>query len=238
MTESLGLDLAPGVVHVWRIRLDVSDALAARFELTLATQERERADRFRTAELRRRFVAGRGALRAILGAHLGLDARLVVFSYGDRGKPSLATPGVEFNLAHTDDLALCALTVGRAVGVDVERLRPMDDAERIIARYFTPRERLEFLEHPRAERASAFFRGWTRKEAFLKATGEGLTASLDSFEVSLEAGGARLLRVGDDPDAACRWSLVDVDVEPGFVAALAVEGPIEAILVRDWAPEP
>jgi len=237
MTESLGLVLAPGVVHVWRIRLDVSDKLAARFEPTLAADERERADRFRTAELRRRFVAGRGALRALLGAYLGIEPALVAFSYGHRGKPSLATPGVEFNLAHTDDLALCALTVGRAVGVDVERLRPMDDAERIIARYFTSRECLEFLEHPRAERASAFFRGWTRKEAFLKATGEGLAASLDSFEVSLDAGGARLLRVGDDPDAARRWSLVDVDVEPGFVAALAVEGPIEAVFVRDWKPE-
>jgi 4'-phosphopantetheinyl transferase len=237
MTESLGLVLAPGVVHVWRIRLDVSDQLAARFEPTLAADERERADRFRTAELRRRFVAGRGALRALLGAYLGIEPALVAFSYGHRGKPSLANPGVEFNLAHTDDLALCALTVGRAVGVDVERLRPMDDAERIIARYFTSRECLEFLEHPRAERASAFFRGWTRKEAFLKATGEGLAASLDSFEVSLDAGGARLLRVGDDPDAARRWSLVDVDVEPGFVAALAVEGPIEAVFVRDWKPE-
>jgi 4'-phosphopantetheinyl transferase len=238
MTESLGLDLAPGVVHVWRIRLDVPDALVARFEPTLATQERARANRFRTAELRRRFVAGRGALRAILGGYLGLEPAIVEFSYGDRGKPSLATPGLEFNLAHSDDLALCALTVGRAVGVDVERLRPMDDAERIIARYFTARERLEFLDHPTAERAAAFFRGWTRKEAFLKATGEGLAASLDSFEVSLDAGGARLLRVGDDPDAARRWSLRDVDVAPGFVGALAVGGPIEAVLVRDWVQYP
>jgi 4'-phosphopantetheinyl transferase len=118
--------------------------------------------------------------------------------------------------------------------VDVEKLRPVGESARIVARYFTPREQAEFLAHAEPERTAAFFRGWTRKEAFLKATGTGIAAGLDSFEVTLAPDLAALVRVGDDPSAADRWTLRDLDAEPGYAAAVAVEGLISGIILRDW----
>jgi 4'-phosphopantetheinyl transferase len=231
----------PGEVHVWRVPLDPPEPALAVYEPTLSADERARADRFRTGVLRRRFVAGRGALRAILATYLGVAPGRVAFAYGDHGKPRLDGDGLgsrlEFNLAHSHDLALCAVARGRAVGVDVEKLRPVTEAVRIVGRYFTPGEQAEFLSHPEPDRVAAFFRGWTRKEAFLKVTGLGLSAGLDSFEVTLGAGGAALLRVGDDPAAAGRWTLRDVDAGPGFAAAVAVEGELARVTVRDREPE-
>ena len=225
-------------VHVWRFPLDLDEARLGQLEATLSDDERARADRFRGAALRQRFIAGRGTLRAILAGYLEIAPARVAFVYGTHGKPALARQtGLEFNLAHSADVACCAVGWGRSVGIDVEAVRPMDNAERIIGRYFTPREQAEFLAHPVAERLSAFYRGWTRKEAFLKATGKGLAAALDSFEVALgsDAGSSRslLLRAGDDPDEAGRWTLRDLDAPPGFAAALAVAGQPGRIVVRD-----
>jgi 4'-phosphopantetheinyl transferase len=225
-------------VHVWRFPLDVDHAALVRLEATLDDVERARANRLRGELLRRRFVVGRGALRTILAGYLGGEPARIALAYGTHGKPSLAeADGLEFNLAHSGGLGLCAVVSGRAVGVDLEALRPMENAERIIGRYFTPREQAEFLAHAAAGRLSAFYRGWTRKEAFLKATGDGLAASLDSFEVSLgpDPGppGSLLLRVGADPAAAGRWTLRELDAPPGFAAALAVAGTPRQIVLRD-----
>jgi 4'-phosphopantetheinyl transferase len=235
--------LADGEIHVWRFRLDWSEDHLARFESFLSDDERRRAERFRVGDLRRRFVAGRLALKAVLGSYLGCLWDKVEFSYGTHGKPRLAeafaTGGLEFNLAHSHELALVALTKGRAVGVDVEAIRPMRDAERIIRRFFSPREQAEFLALPEAERLAAFFRGWTRKEAFLKATGTGLATELDAFDVTLGPDEpVALLRVGDDPSEPARWSLLDLDAGPGFAAALAVLGPVgrDAIRLVDGGP--
>ena len=211
--------LEPGAIHVWRIDLDPSDARLDERSRSLSADERARADRFRLPLLRRRFAAGRGALRAVLAGYLGVGAGDVAFAYGDHGKPRLArdSGGVEFNLAHSHGVGLCAVTAARAVGVDVEQIRPIGEAGRIIGRYFTPAEQAEYLGHPEPERDEAFFRGWTRKEAFLKATGKGIAGGLDSFEVALGVSGPLLRRVGGDPDEAGRWSLLDVDAGPGFL---------------------
>jgi 4'-phosphopantetheinyl transferase len=235
-----GLDA--GEVHVWRFGLDPPAGDLTRFEPTLDGDERRRADRFRIEVLRRRFVAGRGALRAILGAYLGCPAGSVAFAYGEHGKPRLVDDaGLEFNLAHSHDRAVCALALGRAVGVDVEAVRPLDDAGRIIGRFFSPREQAEFLALPETERLAAFFRAWARKEAFLKAVGTGLATQLDSFDVTLgPAQPAALLRVGDDPSEAARWSLRDLDAGPGFAGAVAVAvaawGAGFVLRVRDGLP--
>ena len=208
LTAPRVVDLSGGVVHVWRFTLDPPVSLLARFEPTLNDDEHQRANRFRTETLRRRFLAGRGGLRAILGAALGCPPGEVAFAYGDHGKPRLAGAdfgAFEFNLAHSHGLALCAVSLGRVLGVDLEAIRPLENAERIIGRFFSPREQAEFLALPVPERQSAFFRGWSRKEAFLKATGTGLSTALDSFDVTLCAV-AGLLRVGDDPSEALRWS--------------------------------
>jgi 4'-phosphopantetheinyl transferase len=220
--------LLPGEVHVWRFTLDPPADLAARFEETLSDDERRRADRFHTEALRRRFVAGRGGLRAALGAYFGIDPAEVTFEYGPHGKPVLAcgfVPATAFNLSHSHELALFALTSVGAVGVDLEAIRPMEEhGRRLIRRFFSPAEQAEYLALPVADRLAAFFRGWTRKEAFLKATGTGLATVLHSFDVTLgPSAPAALLRVADDPAATARWSLFDLDPGPGYAGALAVE---------------
>lgn len=227
-------------VHVWRFSLDPDDDRLTRLEATLSDDEQARADRYRGPGLRRRFVAGRGVLRELLGYYLGTEPGRVGLVYGLRGKPRLAgREGLTFNLAHSGGQGLCALTMRRELGVDIEQVRPFENAERIIGRYFTPAECDEFLACSVEHRLPAFYRGWTRKEAFLKATGEGLATALDSFEVSLaaapvDARGSLLLTVEGDREAARRWMLVDVDAGPGFTAALAVEGMLDQVFVGDW----
>ncbi|MFO0908589.1 MAG: 4'-phosphopantetheinyl transferase superfamily protein [Isosphaeraceae bacterium] len=226
-------------VVVWRFTLDVSDDAIEPMRRLLAPEEIGRAERLRTEVLRSRFIAGRATLRRILGRALGVDPKRVEFAYGLRGKPALeGISTLEFNLAHTGGSAVCALSARGPLGVDIEAIRPMENAERIIGRYFTPREQAEFLAHSPGSRLGAFYRGWTRKEAFLKATGEGLAASLDSFEVSLaqdrEDGGPLLLRVGDDPTAAGRWTLRDVNVGVDHAAALVIAGRLGSLVVTDW----
>ncbi len=238
---------APGEVHVWHAALEPPDA-SRREELAaaLTRDERERAERLPPGPLRRRFVAARGLLREILGTYLDLEPGSVAFAYGTAGKPRLAgdAPTLAFNLAHSEDLAVCAVAApGREVGVDVERLRPVPCMAGVAACCFSPRERALLAALGGAERVRAFFRVWTRKEAWLKATGFGLPLGPERVEVTLAAGEpARLLGVADVPglaDAPRRWSLRDLDLRPGFAAALAAAGPIRACACRAWpAAEP
>jgi 4'-phosphopantetheinyl transferase len=213
-------------VHVWRIALDPPPSLAGRFEAVLSPDERARADRFRMARDRARFVVGRGWLRTILGRYLGAEPGRLAFRYGPQGKPALEGDDMaRFNLAHSHDLALLAVAEGRELGIDLEQIRPMADAERIIERFFSMRERAAFLGLPGPDRPVAFFRGWTRKEAYLKAIGLGFSMPLDRFDVTLAPGEpARLLHVEGRPEEPGRWTLHDLDPGPGFLAALAVEG--------------
>lgn len=216
--------LAPEAVHVWMASLD---ALPAEEMLVrLSADERARAERFCFEADRRRFVAGRGLLRGLLGLYLDVDPRGLRFAYGRRGKPSLATADrLRFNVAHSGGLALLAFARDRELGVDIERERPLPEANAIAERYFSAREGAELRRLPETERAGGFFRCWTRKEAFIKATGEGLSQPLDAFDVSFASGEpARLLRVEGRPEEGGRWWLQDLAPAPGFAGALAVEG--------------
>lgn len=213
-------------VHVWRIPLDVPPATLDRLASLVSGDERDRADRFYFDRDRNRFLAARGALRMILGSYLDSDPSLLSFHYGPRGKPSLAGSPLEFNLTHSAGLALCAVALGRRLGIDVEALRPLPDAAAIAERFFSDAERRALRSVTEAQRTLAFFQCWTRKEAYIKAIGEGLSMPLDRFDVSLLPGEpARLLAVAGDPDAPRRWTLHDLDPGPGLVAAIAVEGP-------------
>lgn len=224
-------DLAPrrDEVHVWRVALDPPSPWVERFEAVLSPVERARADRYHRAGDRARCVVGRGWLRTLLGRYLADDPGRLEFRYGRQGKPELAGPAgvppLRFNLAHSRDLALLAVVQGRQVGIDMEAIRPLADADRIIARFFSPRERAAYLSLPEPERPDAFFRAWTRKEAYLKATGLGLSLALDQFAVALAPGEpARLVHVEGRPHEPERWALHDLEPGPGFTAALAVEG--------------
>jgi len=229
-------------VHAWRAWLDLSPEVLDRLAASLAEDERERAARFRSAGLRQRFVAAHGALRAILGLYLGRPAAALRFDRGPRGKPMLLEPAgsldLRFNLAHSRDLAVCAVARGAEVGVDVEAIRPLPDAIKIAARFFSDREQAVLRELPAGEREEAFILGWTRKEAYLKALGDGLARPLSGFSVTLRPGEpARLLDVKGRPQEIERWSLVTLHPAPGYAAALAVEGPLRRLVQWTWVPD-
>lgn len=226
-------------VHVWRIELDRPGEVVRRFEGVLGPDEVRRADRFRTETLRVRYVIGRGSLRAILGLYLGAEPGRLSFRYGEHGKPALAEAGagLSFNVSHSHGLALIAVALGRELGIDIERVRPMDNLERFVGRFFSARERAEFLTLPEDQWLDAFFRGWTCKEAYMKATGKGFALPLDRFDVSLSPEEpARLLAVSGHPGEPDRWTFLDLDPGPGHRAALAVEG--SGWRCRGFLPDP
>ncbi|MGH9472935.1 MAG: 4'-phosphopantetheinyl transferase family protein [Terriglobales bacterium] len=207
---------AAGEVHLWRIALD-APANAGE----ISAEERERAARLRFERDWRRFVAAHAALRRILGGYLGVPAAAVEFAYGRHGKPSLAgRAALHFNLSHSEELALLAVTEIGAVGVDVERERTIE--LEIADRYFAAGEVAALRALPADERQAAFFRCWTRKEAYLKARGEGVLLPLDGFEVSLARDQPRLARVMADAEEAARWQIAHLEPAPGYVAALAM----------------
>lgn len=231
--------LRAGDVDVWYVDLAVGAGTVARLAASLATDERVRAGRFKFERDTRRFVVTRSALRAVLGAYLGVPPRSLTFSYGAHGKPALegAHASLDFNVSHSGEMAVVAAAWRRAVGVDVEQWRPLPDLEAIAARVFAPAERATLGALADAERPAAFFRCWTRKEAFIKATGLGLAQPLDRFVVSLAADApARFLDIAGDPDALARWTLHDLRVPAGYAGALVVEGAPRAMRVRAWSP--
>ena len=213
-------------VHVWRVQLD--DALAVEMGSILSPDESARAARFHFGRDRNRFIVARGSLRLLLGSYLDLAPGAVSFCYSSYGKPALsdANSGITFNLSHANELALIAVTRDRQIGVDIEFIRLDFASEKIAARFFSPQEVEVLRELPEPQHAEAFFTCWTRKEAYIKALGEGMSMPLNQFNVSLAPGSpAALLGNLRNPAEVSRWSLHDLSPAPGYVAALAVEGP-------------
>ena len=199
---------------------------------TLTADERQRAERHIFETDRTHFVVARGLLRVLLGRYLHQDPQYLRFTYGPRGKPALVADMDEgtlrFNVSHSHGLALYAMTHGRDIGVDVERIRPEIVQEQIAERFFSLHEVTLLRALPVPLQAPAFFACWTRKEAYMKATGEGLALPLDQFDVSLAPGEpAALLHTTWDPQEAPRWTMQDLDPAPGYRAAVAVAG-------HDW----
>ncbi len=217
--------LQPNEVHVWGIGLTQPETSVQKLATMLAEEERERAAHFQFEHLRQRFLVGHGALRHILSRYTGCAAENLRFVYGPFGKPALAFEGdLHFNLSHSEDLALVAVTRGSEIGIDVERFRLVTECDRIAQTNFSPREYETFCALEHYEKLAAFFRCWTRKEAFIKALGLGLNMPLDQFEVAFAPGeAARLLRIHHVDAAAARWSLLALHPAPGYTAALAVE---------------
>lgn len=207
-------------IHVWRIDLDQPEVQLQNLATTLSSEEMARAERFYFQEHRQRFIAGRGILRTILGRYLDIQPLQVQFNYQHRGKPVLADTfadsGLEFNLSHSQGLGLCAVNCTRQIGVDLEYIRPMSDLEALAKRFFLPRE-YEMLRSLSAnQQQEAFFRYWTCKEAYLKATGDGLS-QLEQIEVSLTPTEPAKLQILED------WSLFELVPANNYVAAVAVE---------------
>lgn len=232
------LDLGLDVVHVWRATLDRPAAQLERFSASLSDGERVRAGRLLLPVHRNAFVAARGILRELLAGYLGEDAPRLRFVYGPYGKPALdPTLGgdLTFNVSHSHGLALVAVARQRRLGIDVERIRAERDWSRIAERFFAPEEVATLRRLLPQQRERAFFVCWTRKEAFLKATGEGIRRSLRSFEVSLEPGAqARLIHIDGDRERAEEWRMQDVNPDPAYAAALAVEGHGWRVTSYQW----
>jgi 4'-phosphopantetheinyl transferase len=231
--------LSEDEVHVWRATLARPAAEVARLAALLDDDERHRAGRFRFPVHRDRFVAGRGVQREILARYLGAEPAALRWRLASHGKPALDgahdSTGVRFNVSNAEDGLLVAVARGRELGVDLEALRPMPDGADIATRFFSAPENEVFASIPPERRDEAFFTCWTRKEAFIKAVGEGLSMPLDRFDVTLVPGEpARLLRTRGDPGEAERWTLRELDPGPPWIAALAVEGSGWSLRLFDW----
>ena len=215
------LDLLLNDVHIWRINLNSSESQLQFFRETLSSDEIARAERFYFPEHRQRFMAGRGTLRAILGQYLDIAPKQVEFEYQPRGKPLLAAKfadkGLLFNLSHSQDLALLGISYQNQIGVDLEYIRTMSDLEGLAKRFFSARE-YEYLRllSP-AQQQQIFFRYWTCKEAYLKATGDGLV-QLEEIEIDLTPNQPSKLLVSGD------WSLSELTPADNFAAAVVVAG--------------
>jgi 4'-phosphopantetheinyl transferase len=228
--------LVAGDVHLWRIALDARGP-ALDEPVLLSKTEQERARQFAFDRDRRRYTVAHTALREILARHyLGVEMEEVEFSHGRGGKPDVMNDrGLQFNLSHSGELALIGVTRSRRIGVDVEARRLVVDAEQIAARNFSAREYQELRALPPSQRLEGFFNAWTRKEAFVKATGDGLSCALAGFDVSLAPGSPAELRcVHGVPDEASRWSLQALAPGTHYVAALAVEGQLRRLLCFTW----
>lgn len=224
--------LGEGEVHLWFVDLHASPGLLSLFFSLLSRDERERAERFRFDAHRRRSVARRGSLRWLLGRYLRRPADSLVFGYGAAGKPYLAREQqpsarpedfISFNLSDSEDVALYAFGRGVELGVDVEHLREMPDALSIAGYSFSQREQQALAALPPEQTSLGFFHGWTRKEAYVKATGQGLGAPLGDFTVSLGPDvPAAFLGFENGLDELDAWSLYHLEPDPGHVGALAV----------------
>jgi 4'-phosphopantetheinyl transferase len=223
-------------VHVWRASLDHEPSIVHDMEATLSGDEIARAARFHFRRDRDRFVAGRNILRALLGAYLNKPPASLNFSYGLRGKPALQIgdfrPNAKFNLSHSHGLAVYAFAFDREVGIDVELVKPEFAGFEIGDRYFSPHEVAALRALPKDLQAEGFFNCWTRKEAYVKARGEGLQIPLESFSVSLTPSEPPNLESCD----GSRWSLRSFEPGPRYVAALVAEAGDWQLRQWNWTP--
>jgi 4'-phosphopantetheinyl transferase len=231
-------------VHVWRVDLDAGVAAGLALAPRLPDEERSRAARYRFARDRERFLAGRAALRGVLAEYLGRAPEDLTLGRGALGKPYLLGRGggLEFNLSHSEGCALLAVTRDRRVGVDVEGLRLGESGMDMARRFFAPAEVARLAATPEDARALTFVRCWTRKEAYVKARGDGLSLPLQQFQVPLAADATRALMASvDGPEEVARWTLRELAPAPGYLGAVVVEGPIAALALLEWpadAPAP
>lgn len=241
-TPSEKLELGGDEIHVWRIPLELGSESMERLRHSLSEDELERSNSFKFQEGRRRYIAARGCLRNILAYYLGLEASKLRFVYNSHGKPELAKgygyKSLAFNLSHSHELGLIAVAWDRQVGVDLEMIRSNVEREQLAERFFSKREVSDLRSVPDEMRERAFFACWTRKEAFIKARGQGLSLPLDQFDVSLNPQNPPVIfAIHGDEIEARKWSLFHLDPHPGYVAALAISDRDLRLHCWQWTGE-
>jgi 4'-phosphopantetheinyl transferase len=242
-TPSPSLDLPAGHLHIWRVPQEVPAAALARYWPILAADEQARANRFHFDRDKNRYVVARAVLRLINGRYLSLPPQQITFTYTEYDKPALAPTQsafpdggrLQFNVSHSGGLAMMAFCRDAEVGIDVEKRRLLDDGEQIAERFFSASEVAVFKSLPTEQRNEAFFNCWTRKEAYIKAIGEGLSCPLDVFGVTLTPGEpARLLQIRGSEAAAAEWSLFSLEPDEGFITAVAIPGQNWQLSYWQW----
>jgi 4'-phosphopantetheinyl transferase len=233
-TPPTAVTLTAHELHIWRASLDVPPASLQRFSTYLLPAESARAQRFVFPSDRDHFIVGRGILRALLSRYLLQPPASIHILEGSRGKPYFSRegdgPSLRFNVSHSYGLALYVFAVQREVGIDIEKIRPEFATMEIAERYFSAREREELRGLPAGLRTEGFFLCWTRKEAYVKARGDGLQIPLDSFDVSLTPSQPAILKSAD----SARWSLRSFCPAPECVAAVVAEGSGGNVEFFDW----
>ena len=219
-------ELPDGEVHVWQADLDALVLATESSRSPLSQDEHQRASRFHFESDRKRYIAGRQFLRKLISAYSKIDFMGSSFHYSPKGKPSLGPASeIRFNVSHSGRIAIFAFVRGKEVGVDVEQIRKEVNVKEIAGRFFSRAEQATFATVAEELKREAFFRCWTRKEAFVKAKGDGLSLPLDQFDVSLLPGeSAQLLSTRPEPEEQHRWSMCDLNVGPDYASALVVEG--------------
>jgi 4'-phosphopantetheinyl transferase len=214
-------------VHVWTMNLDRPAIDVERYCALLSADERVRARRFCFVEHANRYTVARANLRRILSRYTDTAPEALRFEYAVNGKPFFATGPIRFNLSHSSDVAALAITRDREIGIDVEKIRRDHDLLDVAEHYFAPQERSALRLLSAEERYFGFFRCWTRKEAYIKARGDGMSLDLQGFSVSLGADEPpALIASAEGPGELKRWKFANLELHQGYAAALAVEGRV------------
>lgn len=224
--------------HIWCIRLCQETSVVEKLFDLLTTNERERAAKYHFQTDRMRFIIARGAVREILSRYLDIEPNLICFSYNRYGKPVLDEEinncRLHFNVSRSQDFALCAVIGEREIGVDIEFINQENANLDVADRFFSQSEAINLNAFPENEQTAAFFRCWTRKEAYIKAVGKGFSYPIQDFSVSVGAERSTILEITHRTQKTRRWSLTTFLPHPEYVATIAVEGLPAKIKLRDW----
>ncbi|PHN08618.1 4'-phosphopantetheinyl transferase family protein [Flavilitoribacter nigricans] len=220
-----------GEVHLWKVELTVPAPTLDHYQTIIAQEEKERAAKFYFEKDRHQYIVGRARLRLLLGRYLDLAPQAVRFEFNQFGKPNFPNEqGLQFNISHSGGLAVMGFTRDAAIGVDLEKINPNIEVKLIASRFFAEVEKRQILALPTERQASAFYRCWTSKEAFIKAHGQGLSLPLDQFEVEIHPDRkAALKNVHWEPELVESWSIIDFVPEDGFVGAVMCDTTIERV---------
>jgi 4'-phosphopantetheinyl transferase len=234
------LSIASEEVHIWQADLNLPWPKIEQLQQTLSPDEQKRADRYQFDRDRQHFIASRGILRQILSNYVNSHPSKLEFTYSQKGKPSLVTnnyPGeqekLEFNLSHSHGRALYAIACHRNIGIDLEYIRPVE-VQNLAKRFFCPAEYHALIQLPKPQQETAFFHTWTCKEAYLKATGEGIVG-LEQVEVSIHCDRpAKIIKIAGNSQAASSWQLEKIAVNSGYMAALAMHPATDYFKYWQW----
>jgi 4'-phosphopantetheinyl transferase len=217
-------------LHVWLLSQKQSQSCADQLREFLSVDELERAAKYRTQDVCNRYIVRRAALRIVLSRYLGILPPAVEFTYGAYGKPVLDKNAIHFNLSHSDDLAILGISMAHELGIDIEATRPLADMALVAQHHFSSAEQTDLFALPEAQQLRGFYNCWTRKEAFIKADGRGLSIPLTAFDVTLKPDiPPRIYRIGADHDVESKWTLRDLPVVRGYTAAVAIRHNIKQV---------